>query len=310
MSDSKPKIVFMGTPEFAVPTMVKLFEELGLEAVVTVPDKPKGRGKNMLPSPVKNKAKELGIKVFQPEKLNEINFINEMTLLKPDIFVVLAFRILPEELFTIPKIASFNIHASLLPKYRGAAPINWAIINGEKFTGLTSFILRKQVDTGDMIMQRSVEIIGEMTAGDLHDLMMPIASEMAVDTCRMLLSGEYNTSRQDTSLATPAPKIFRENCEIKWNMHSRDLKNFIHGVSPVPGAWTNWNGKILKIHRVEFNSCGTGTPGEYIISDNTFQVWCGKGILTLREIQPEGKKSMNINDFLRGYRGEKNGRFD
>jgi len=310
MSNSVPNIIFMGTPEFAVPTLVKLHETLTVKAVVTVPDKPKGRGKKVLPSEVKVKAEELCIPILQPEKLKDENFINELEIYKPDIIVVLAFRILPEEVFSVSKMATFNIHASLLPKYRGAAPINWAIINGEKTTGLTSFILEKKVDTGNVLLQKAIDIPEGATAGDLHDLMMPEAAQMAVDTCNLLLSGEYQLIKQDDTLATPAPKIFPEFCIINWNQHAEIVKNFIHGLSPFPGAWTMWNGERLKILRVEFSACGKGIPGTFSINDNSMNVECDKGIIQLHEIQLPGKRPMKIQDFLRGYRGNSTGKFE
>ncbi|MFH1049568.1 MAG: methionyl-tRNA formyltransferase [bacterium] len=302
-----PNIIFMGTPEFAVPTLVELHEVFGIKAVVTVPDKPQGRGKKVMPSDVKIKATELGIPVLQPEKLKDDSFINELKSFEPDIMVVLAFRILPEEVFTISKIATFNIHASLLPKYRGAAPINWAIINGEKTTGLTSFILEKKVDTGNILLQKAMDIPEGATAGDLHDLMMPKAAQMAVDTCNLLISSDYQLMVQDNSLATPAPKIFPEFCKINWNQHAENVRNFIHGLSPFQGAWTLWNGERLKILRVEFSACGKGIPGTFSINDNIMNVQCDKGIISLREIQLPGKRPMKIQDFLRGYRGRKEG---
>jgi methionyl-tRNA formyltransferase len=310
VSKAKPNIIFMGTPEFAVPTLTKLNETFGVKAVVTVPDKPQGRGKKVLPCDVKIKAQELGISLLQPEKLKDEKFINELKTYEPDIMVVLAFRILPEEVFSISKIATFNIHASLLPKYRGAAPINWAIINGEKTTGLTSFILEKKVDTGNILLQKSIDIPEGATAGDLHDLMMPEAAQMAVDTCNLLLSGNYKLMKQDDSLASPAPKIFPEFCKISWNQHAEKVRNFIHGLSPFPGAWTIWNSERLKILRVEYSCCGKGESGFFSINDKEINVQCEKGIVTLREIQLPGKRPMKTEEFLRGYRGTKSGKFN
>jgi methionyl-tRNA formyltransferase len=310
MSEKSVNIVFMGTPEFAVPTLEKLHSEFGVKAVVTIPDKPKGRGKQMQSSDVKLKALELGLPVLQPEKLKDESFINELKSYEPDIIVVLAFRILPEEVFKIARIATFNIHGSLLPAYRGAAPINWAIINGEKKTGLTSFILEKKVDTGNILFQKTVPITDNMTDGDLHDLLMPLAADMAVDTCNSLLSGEYQLLPQDDSKASPAPKIFPEMCEIKWNQHARELCYFINGMSPFPGAWTTWNGERLKIIRAAFSACSKGIPGEFSIAQNSFLVQCDKGIISILELQLPGKKIMKTVDFLRGYRGEMSGKFE
>ncbi len=300
----------MGTPEFSVPSLEAVHEKFGVKAVVTVPDKPRGRGKKLLPSAVKTKALELNIPVFQPEKLKDEEFLKEMKSLEPDIFIVLAFRILPKELFTIPKIASFNIHASLLPKYRGAAPINRAIINGEEYTGLTSFILQEKVDTGSILLQNSLDIPEGATAGDLHDLMMPEAAKLALNTAELLLSGNFQRFQQDNSKATPAPKIFPDDCRIKWNMHARDLRNFIHGVSPVPGAWTMWDGLRLKIFRANYCSCGSGAPGSWKIENGRFLIHTSKGYIEPVEIQLQGKRAMKIKDFLQGYRGETEGIFE
>lgn len=305
----KPNIIFMGTPEFAVPTLVKLNSVYGLKAVVTVPDKSKGRNRKVLPSDVKKKALELNIPVLQPERLKDENFIEELKTFNPDIIVVLAFRILPEEIYSLAKIATFNIHASLLPKYRGAAPINWAIINGETISGLTSFILEKKVDTGKILMQNSIKIPAGFTAGDLHNELMPLAAEMAVDTCNLLLSGEYKPYFQDDTQATPAPKIFPEFCRISWNQHAQTLANFINGLSPHPGAWSILDGQRYKIHRVVYSACGSGKQGEYNIENNTFSVYCSKGIISILEIQAPGRKKVQINEFIRGFRGDKRGEF-
>ena len=300
----------MGTPEFAVPSLVRLHEEFGVKAVVTVPDKPMGRGKKLHASAVKKKALELNIPVLQPEKLKDPDFIEEFGKLEPDIICVVAFRILPEEVYSAAKTGAFNIHASLLPKYRGAAPINWAIINGEEETGLTSFLLKKKVDTGDIIMQHTVKIPENATAGDLHDIMMPEAARIAAATTKILIKGEYAPVPQDSGAATPAPKLFREQCDIKWEGHARDIRNFIHGVSPIPGAWTTWNGEMIKIFRVEYSACGNGEPGVYWIEGDSFFVHCGKGIIKLKEIQLAGKRKMKTEDFLAGYRGAKKGKFN
>lgn len=307
MDERAKSIIFMGTPEFSLPSLDAVHNEFGIKAVVTVPDKPKGRGKKMQPPAVKKRAIELGLPVVQPESLKDPDFLNELAEFEPDIMVVIAFRILPPQVYEIAKIGAFNIHGSLLPKYRGAAPINWAIINGENETGLTSFLLRKKVDTGAMLLQQPLGIPEGSTAGDLHDLMMPVAANLSVDTCRLLIEGNFKTMEQDDSLATPAPKIFPEQCQINWAQHARDLRNFIHGVSPVPGAWTLWDAKRTKILRVEFTACGRGTPGEFFIEDNKMLVHCQKGLLSVIELQAQGKRAMHVNDFLRGYRGPAHG---
>ncbi len=300
----------MGTPEFSVPTLEKLNTEFGVDCVVTVPDKPRGRGRKMIPSAVKARALELGLRILQPESLKDEDFVNEIKKTEPDIIAVVAFRILPPEVYQQARLGAFNIHASLLPKYRGAAPINWAIINGEKSTGLTSFLLERKVDTGRILMQHAFDIPENATAGDLHDMMMPMAADMAADTVRMLASGDYAAMPQDDSTATPAPKIFREHCEIKWGGHAMNVGHLINGVSPVPGAWTMLDGNIVKILRCEPCSCGRGEAGSFAIEGDRMIVYCGKGMIEVKEIQPSGKRPMAARDFIRGWRGPMQGRFE
>ncbi|MDA3844107.1 MAG: methionyl-tRNA formyltransferase [Candidatus Kapabacteria bacterium] len=306
----KPSIIYMGTPEFAVPALVALHEKYTVRAVVTIPDKPKGRGKKLAASAVKEKAIELGIPVLQPELLKDQAFIDALKSYEPDIMAVLAFRILPESVYSISKIATFNIHGSLLPKYRGAAPINHAILNGDKVSGLTSFVLEKQVDTGQILIKSPVDILDGSTAGDLHDMLMPVAAQLGLDTCELLLSGDYTLLSQNDTEATPAPKVFRENCGINWNAPAEQVRNFIHSVSPSPAAWTLWEGQRLKIMRVDFVADGSGSPGEFKIEDGQFVVQCGKGSVSLIEIQVQGKKKMKTVDFWRGYRGDTSGKFE
>jgi methionyl-tRNA formyltransferase len=311
MKDKKNiSIVFMGTPEFGIPAMENIHAEYGIKAAITAPDKPKGRGHKVLPSPVKIAAERLGIPVLQPEKMKDPEFLEQLHALEPDIIVIIAFRILPQEVWNCSKLGTFNIHASMLPKYRGAAPINWAIINGEERTGLTSFLLAQKVDTGNVIMQHELKIPEGATAGDLHDLMMPIAADMALETCRLLVSGEYKAYSQDHNLATPAPKIFPDFCKIKWTMHAKDLRNFIHGLSPHPGAWTMWGDKRLKILRTEFTACGVDEPGKFFIKDGNFLIHANKGIISVKELQLQGKRVMKTEEFLAGYRGETSGKFE
>ncbi len=310
MKKENINIIFMGTPKFAVPTLEKLHMHFGIKAVVTVPDKPQGRGKKLQASEIKKKALELNLPVLQPEKLKDTQFIEQLKTYEPDIICVLAFRILPEEVFKIAKIASFNIHASLLPAYRGAAPINWAIINGEKETGLTSFILEKKVDTGNILLQHRIEITEGTTAGDLHNLMMPLAAQLAIDTCELLIKGNYSLIPQDDSKVSPAPKIFPEMCEISWNLHAEKVCNFINGLSPYPGAWTIWNKQRVKFLRAHYSSCGINTPGTYWFDKDKLFVQCAKGIVNILELQLPGKKAMKTTDFVKGYRGERFGKFD
>lgn len=311
---NKPSIVYMGTPEFAVPALEALHSKYDLKAVVTVPDKPKGRGLKLMPSAVKIRAEELGIPILQPQSLKDEVFIEQMKALAPDIICVIAFRILPKEIYEMPKIAAFNIHGSLLPKYRGAAPFNHAIIEGEQITGLTSFVLQEKVDTGSILLQSVYPISENTTFGDLYHALMPLSSRLALDTVELLLKGGYNTISQNDEEATPAPKLFRETAKIDWNKPSDKVKNFIHGYSPVPGAWTVFEGKALKILRVEHKLCSCGEAkaeyGSYIINKEEFKVFCEHGSVVLKEIQPEGKKAMFAIDYIRGFRGEPKGRFE
>lgn len=306
----KLNIVFMGTPDFSVPAFESLHEKYGLKAVVTVPDKPKGRGKKLAYSPVKEKAFELGISVYQPESLKDDEFIESMKAINPDIFCVIAFRILPQVLYEMPRIASFNIHGSLLPKYRGAAPINWAIINGEKKTGLTSFILRKQVDTGDILLKSEIEIADNMTFGDVYEKLKIPAAELSLKTVELLASGSYSPLNQNDEEATPAPKLFREKLCLNWEIDSQSIINFIHGVSPVPCAWTMWNDDILKIYRVEATSINSLKANEYRIDKSGFYVGTNDNAISLKEFQLPGKKAVKFSDFILGWRGESSGKFD
>lgn len=299
----KPKIVFMGTPEFAIPALKKVNEIYGVSAVVTQPDKPKGRGQHLAWSAVKECAIELGIPVIQPISMKDPDFISELSGLKPDIIVVIAFRILPPEVYELASIATFNIHGSLLPKYRGAAPINWAIINGEKETGITSFILKQAVDTGDILLQKKIHIGNEDTFGDIYKILSELSADLTLETIDVLSSGKYSVSQQNNELATPAPKIFKEHCKIDWTKNADYTVNLIRGLSPVPSAYTIFNGdnlKILKAHKCTKNQL---EPGHYKITAKEFAIGCEDAAVSITELQPAGKKVMKIEDFLRGYRG-------
>ncbi|MCS6809309.1 MAG: methionyl-tRNA formyltransferase, partial [Bacteroidota bacterium] len=250
--------------------------------------------------------------IVQPESLKEPLFIQALEELQPDIIVVVAFRIVPRSVYTLARLGAFNVHASLLPKYRGAAPINWAIINGEKETGVTSFLLADAVDTGAILAQRRVPIADAMTAGELHDVLMPVAADLAVETCSMLISGNAYPLPQDDSLATPAPKIFRETCRIDWSKPTYVVRNHIHGVSPHPGAWTILpDGKLLKVIRCRIHqSCEQGLrAGEYCITDYAWLAGCSDGVLELVEIHLEGKRRMLSHEYIRGVRGARSGQF-
>lgn len=303
MKNGDKRIVFMGTPEFAVPTLEKLNEEYGVSLVVTNPDKPAGRGLNPASSPVKIKSTELNLPILQPEKIKNPLFYKQIQEFSPDIIVVVAFKILPPEVFKSAKIASFNVHPSLLPKYRGPAPINWQIINGEKETGLTTFVLQEEVDAGNIILQWKYPIPEEFTAGDLHDFLAPLAGDIAVETCKLLLLGNYSLLRQDESLSSKAPKIFPEQCQIDWTKDCISLRNFIHGVSPLPGAWTLVMGKRFKIFRCNFEiNTHNEQLGIPIVNGKKLLFPCANGFIIPLEVQLEGKKKMKTEEFIKGYR--------
>jgi methionyl-tRNA formyltransferase len=301
------KVIFMGTPEFAVPTLKALAEHCNVVSVVTVADKEQGRGRKIQASPVKEEALELGIRCHQPLSLKDPDFIETIKCEDADIICVVAFRILPEAVYTLAKIASFNIHGSLLPKYRGAAPINHAIINGECKTGLTSFILKKQVDTGDILLRFETELDPDTRAGELHDKLMMEAPKLAIQTCELLASGNYTPLQQDESVACPAPKIFRETCKIDLTMPAQKLRNFIHGLSPHPGAWALLDAKTFKILHVRITDekSESANVGKLEFEKSSLKLNTIDYKLEILEVQAEGKRAMSAKDFLSGWRGEK-----
>jgi len=309
----KPKVIFFGTPDFAVGTLQKILEA-GYEVVgvVTAPDKPAGRGRKMKESEVKKFAKEHGLLVLQPVSLKSSEFLEQLRALKPDVGVVVAFRILPESVYTIPPLGTFNIHASLLPDYRGAAPIHHAIINGEKETGVTSFFINQKVDTGEMILQQSVPISEEETFGSLHDKLKEAGAELAVQTLDLIGRGEVKTIPQDPRKAIhKAPKLTSENTRIQWNKKGSDIYNFIRGLSPVPGAWTYYttdgkNLKRMKIYQSTFQPEKHNFPvGSTLVYDKTFRIAVPDGFIIPLKIKPENKKEMSNNAFLNGLQNPK-----
>jgi len=301
------RLLFMGTPEFAVPSLRRLVNSSHLVAgVVTVPDKPRGRGQQMAPSDIKKEAIKLGLDVWQPAKLDEPEFLNAVRSLRLDLIVVVAFRILPESCFTIPKYGSINLHASLLPKYRGAAPIQRAIMNGETETGVTTFFLKSRVDTGDMLLQDSLQIGPDETAGSVHDRLAELGAKVLVKTVDGIDSGELRSRPQDSSLATPAPKIQREDCVIRWQNGVEQVHNHIRALSPYPGAFTRWQDSQLKIFHGKISDRTSRqsqhAPGSVVhLSDNIIHVQCEDGIYGVTQLQPEGKRRMSSSDFLNGY---------
>ncbi len=299
------RIVFMGTPDFAVPSLERLVES-GYKpvAVVTGPDKARGRGRQVSPTPVKVAAQRLGIdRIIQPESVKDPTFADEIRQLEPDVIVVVAFRILPPAVFEAARLAAFNLHGSLLPRYRGAAPINHAIMQGESETGVTTFLLRSAVDTGDIILQKKMSIGPNETAGEVHDRMMHLGAEAVLETVRRIEAGSIEAIPQDDSVATPAPKIHREDCRIRWDRPAQQVHNQIRGLSPHPGAWTMHGENMLKVYRsrIAEQPERAGTPGQVIQADERLVVACGTGAIELIDIQQEGKRRLHAEEFLRGY---------
>jgi methionyl-tRNA formyltransferase len=293
----------MGTPEFAVPSLrILLDHSFEIPAVVTAPDKPRGRGQKVSFTPVKEFALQHQISVLQPENLNDSKFITNVQQLHPELIIVVAFRILPREVYTIPKLGSFNLHASLLPKYRGAAPINWAIINGEEESGVTSFFLQDKVDTGSILLQECVKIGSDETAGELYDKLSTLGAEIVLQTVRLIELGKAQPRTQNDSLACPAPKIFKEDCRIDWTKPSQQIHNFIRGLSPYPVAWTTHKRKTIKIFKTKLVDGRTGKAGSVLQrTNNTLYIGTGNGAVSVLEIQQEGKRRLGIEEFLRGY---------
>jgi methionyl-tRNA formyltransferase len=304
------KIVFMGTPEFAVESLDRLFHsQHKILAVVTGPDKPAGRGMNLKQSAVKEYCLANNIKCFQPEKLRDEDFIKDLRNLNADAFIVIAFRMLPQVIWEMPKFGTINIHASLLPEYRGAAPINHAIINGEKETGVSSFLIQKEIDTGDILMQKACEIKSNDTAGSLHDKLKLLGADLIVETLNLLEIGSIKKSKQPTSTATHkiAPKLSTENTKIIFNQPAEKVYNFCRGLSPFPGAWCNYKqgnqAIILKVYSVKVVE-GTLISNTQLTANGLMVPCLDKNIL-LTEVQPAGKKRMSGEDFSRGIQVSK-----
>ncbi len=322
MSNMALRIVFMGTPEFAVASLDAMVKAgYNIVGVITAPDKPAGRGMKMNESAVKKYASEHNLNILQPEKLKNAEFLGQLKSLKADLQVVVAFRMLPEVVWNMPPKGTINLHGSLLPQYRGAAPINWAVINGEKETGVTTFKLQHEIDTGNILLQESFPIGENETAGEVHDRMKEIGGKLLVKTITGLADGsliEKPQSITDNSQLTThnlsslkhAPKIFTETCKIDFSKTTEEVHNLIRGLSPFPGAFTYLNNKVLKIYRSEkdfsfVGQTGTVRPGDYQTDGKTYLKFaCGDGYVNVLELQLEGKKKMEIKDFLKGYRFE------
>lgn len=308
------RIVFMGTPEFAVPCLdILIKNNYNVVGVVTVPDKPAGRGQQLHESAVKQYAKEKGLKIMQPVKLKDPAFVEELRSLKADLQIVVAFRMLPEEVWNMPPLGTYNLHASLLPKYRGAAPINWAIINGETESGVTTFKLKHEIDTGSVLFQEKVKISDTTTAGELHDELMHIGSELILKTVKTIESGKYELKPQDDTTAIHAPKIFKETCKINWNNPVKNIYNLIRGLSPYPAAFTEFTdvkGALtsFKIYSSEITTQAHSYANGELITDNKtyLKIAAQGGLITITELQLQGKKRMRTEEFLRGFRFPEN----
>ncbi|HVO75012.1 MAG TPA: methionyl-tRNA formyltransferase [Ignavibacteriaceae bacterium] len=297
------KLIFLGTPDFAVPSLVTLIgSRHQVLAVVTGADKERGRGQKVSYTPVKHAALQNKIPVLQPESLKDLSFINQLKAFHADLFVVVAFRILPKEVFTLPQQGSFNLHASLLPKYRGAAPIQWALINGDKETGVTTFSLEEKVDTGGLYLQKKIEIEDEDDFGTLHDKLSELGAEAVLETVDLIESGSFRLIHQDNSKATPAPKITPETGKIDWGKPAEEIHNLIRGLSPVPAAYFFYDDKKIKIFKTRVEKKSSTSPGKFIISKTNFFVECGENRLEILDLQLEGKRRLNAEEFLRGYR--------
>ena len=299
------RIVFMGTPQFAVKTLDAIFNSKHeLVGVVTSTDKPAGRGRKIQQSDVKQYATKNNIRLFQPEKLKNKNFIDDLKVLNADLFIVVAFRMLPKIIWEIPRKGTVNLHASILPNYRGAAPINWAIINGEKESGVTTFFINDKIDTGDVLLIEKTKIKDGQTAGELHDNLMEIGSKLIIRTISEIESGTLKSKKQIISASQKtAPKLNRNNTEINWFKDDITIKQFILGLNPYPGAWTllSNNGRELNFKIFNVKTSNLKVPKKTILlKENKLYIGTNTNALELLEIQLEGKKRMNANDFLQG----------
>ena len=313
MTKEQLKIVFFGTPEFAVGSLRRLADGgFNIAGVVTMPDKPAGRGKHLLQSDVKRFALERGLNVLQPANLKDEAFVADLRALDADLFIVIAFRMLPEVVWAMPRLGTFNLHASLLPKYRGAAPINWAVINGETQTGVTTFFLKHEIDTGDIIQQKKIDIAPDENVGSVHDRLMELGASMVVETVEDIIAGKVATVSQDKLIAegqstTPAPKINKETCHISWNRPAQEVYNLIRGMSPYPAAWsvlTDDDGQQwqTKIYEARLCPAATSSPGTVSVDGKRMTVQCADAPIEIVSLQMAGKRRMGAQEFLRGLR--------
>lgn len=297
------RIIFLGTPDFASASLKMLVEnKINVVAVITAPDKPKGRGKKLGTSAVKDYALEANIPILQPTNLKDQSFLEELRSYEADLQIVVAFRMLPEVVWNMPPLGTFNLHASLLPQYRGAAPINWAIINGEKETGVTTFFLQHEIDTGEIIFQESEPIHDHDSVGSLYQRLMAKGAKLVLKTTLAIQNNDYPQLPQktDTQLKA-APKIFKEDCKIEWNEKAENVRNFIRGLSPYPAAWTILNDKTFKLFEVEATTEIANSPGSAEVFQNELYIHCKDFKLKVNSLQMEGKRRMNTEEFLRGY---------
>lgn len=300
------RIIFMGTPEFAIPSLAILVQhQFNVVAVITAPDKPQGRGQKLGASPVKEFAVQHNIPVLQPTNLKSPEFITELKSYQANLQVVVAFRMLPEAVWAMPAIGTFNLHASLLPQYRGAAPINWAIINGEKETGVTTFFLKHEIDTGSIVFQEKETIHPLDDVGMLYERLMKKGANLVLKTVQAIEKDSYpNEPQRESGELKHAPKIFKETCAINWNQTSEQVYNFVRGLSPYPSAWTTLNNKpykVFKIHQSQFINQKSQMPGDFETDNKTYlYIKTLDGYISIDEFQPEGKKRMKIDEFFRG----------
>ena len=307
------KIVFLGTPDFAVESLRRIHEGgYNIVGVITMPDKPAGRGHKLLHSPVKQYAVANNLPLLQPVNLKDPQFVEELRSLGANLFVVIAFRMLPEVVWSMPELGTFNLHASLLPKYRGAAPINWAVINGDTETGVTTFFLKHEIDTGDIIRQEKIDILPTDNVGDVHDKLMMLGAELTIDTIDHIIAGDLKPIPQDEILQgaepTPAPKIFKDTCLIDWKKTAINVHNLVRGLSPYPAAWTTMEQdgrepitmKVFETAVVEWG--GQLTPGKFTIDAGHLYVDCADNRIEILSLQAAGKKRMPTADFLRGLK--------
>lgn len=302
------KVVFMGTPEFAAICLERILEsEHEVVGVITVPDKPAGRGQKLSQSAVAKLAIEKNLNLLQPEKLKNPEFVKELEALNADVFVVVAFRMLPKEVWQIPTKGTFNLHASLLPDYRGAAPINWAIINGETESGVTTFMIDEKIDTGNILLSNKVEILNDDTAGDLHDKLVEVGKELIIKTLNGLEKGIIiPKSQPEVTEEKAAPKIFREDCKIDWTESLENIHNKVRGLSPYPAAWSllkiNNEEKQIKIYkgRFEYVEVNSDKINQIEFEKGNFKIYHAQGFYFIDELQPEGKRRMNAQDFING----------